>query len=406
MGELRVGPGYMTTQAQIIGSDRVAQRVVKLLRLDQNPTVQQQWRDETGGQGSLEVWLGGLLKKALQVLPSRDSNIISVSYTVTDTGFAAAIANAFAQVYIDTNIELRVDPARQYSRWFGDQGKSMRENLENAQSRLSEFQQQKGIVAKDERVDVETAKLNDLSAQLTVVQAQTSDFESKQKSGEATLPDVMGNPLVAALTSDIARLETKLQEGAGILGKNHPSYQRMETELAGLKKQLEIETQRVTKSFASSTAVGRNRESELRAAIAAQKKKLLELRNERDQLAVLQRDVDAAQSAWDTVSKRYTQTSLESQVTQTNVSVLSPAVQPLEHSSPNIPKYMLISLFLGILLAGGAAFGLELLDRRIRSVDDLTQMLEVPVLAVIRRPRPKRQNRLVFWWRNRALALR
>ena len=140
----------------------------------------------------------------------------------------------------------------------------------------------------------------------------------------------MQNSLISSLKIEIARQEARLQEMALNLGKNHPQYQRMESEIAALKKQVEAETRHITSSFATSRTVGKDTEAELKAAIAAQKKKLLELRSVRDQLAVLQRDVDAAQSAYDAVSKRFNQTTLESQVTQTNVSVLTPAVEPIE----------------------------------------------------------------------------
>lgn len=104
-----ITPGYMATQVDIIGSDRVAQRVVKLLRLDQNADVRQQWQDTTEGRGKLEVWLGDLLQKNLDVKPSRESNVINIAYTASDPAFAAALANAFVQAYIEVNLELKVD---------------------------------------------------------------------------------------------------------------------------------------------------------------------------------------------------------------------------------------------------------------------------------------------------------
>jgi len=355
----------------------------------------------------VDVWLADRLLKGLQVSPGRDSNIINISFRGADPGFAAAIANAFAQAYIDTTIELKVEPARQYAIWFGDQGKTLRENLEKTQSRLSEYQQQKGIVARDEQLDAETAKLNELSSQLTVVQAQTNDAWSKQKSGKAadTLPEVMQNSLISGLKSDIARQEARLQEAAINLGRNHPQYLRMESEIAALKQKLEAETRHVTSGFSTSRNIGKDKESDLKAAIEAQKRKLLLLKNERDQLAVLQRDVDAAKGAYDTVITRFNQTNLASQSTQTNVSVLTTAVEPLEPSYPkpfNIT--LLMSLAAGIVLGAGAALLLEMLDKRVRSVQDLTEMLQFPVLGVIERPR--RRNRLAFWRHSTALLPR
>lgn len=397
---------YTATQVDVITSGRVAQRTVAILGMDRNPTAQQQWRDATGGKGRADAWLGDALRRTLKVTSSRDNNIITISYTSEDPIFAEAVANAFTQAYIEANVELRADPARQLSRWFGEQSKQTRANIESAQSRLSEFLQKHGIVTKDERLDAEMRVLDEFTSQLTSVQGQTFDFQTKQKSGADTLPDVMQNSVVSGLRSDIAKQESKLQEAAGNLGKNHPQYQRMETELAALKKQMELETQRVAKGFSSSTSVGRGRESELRAAIAAQRKKLLNMKTLRDELALLQRDVDGALAAYESVNKRYGQTSLEGQLTQTNVSVLSPAELPIAPSFPILSKFMGVTVLIGILLAGGMAFLCELLDRRVRSIDDLTQMLPLPVLAVIDGPRLKEQRRLPFWRRKTTLALR
>ena len=92
-----ISPGYMATQVDIISSDRVAQRVVKLLRMDESPLIKQQWADETEGKGTLIVWLANLLQKKLDVKPSRESNVINIDFSGADPAFAAAVANAFAQ---------------------------------------------------------------------------------------------------------------------------------------------------------------------------------------------------------------------------------------------------------------------------------------------------------------------
>lgn len=401
---LPVLPGYIATQVEIIRSERVAQRVVKTIRLDENPTVQADWKRETGGKGRIEAWLGKLLLNKLGVTASRDTSIIHISYTSAEPAFAVVIANAFAQAYLDANIELRVDPARQHARWFLGQGKTLRDNLEKAQTKLTEFQQQHGIVAKDEQYDAETAKLSELSSQLTAAMGQTADAQSKQRSGSDALPEVMRNSVVMGLRSEIARLEGKLGEAAVNLGRNHPQYQRMEHELAALKRQLQVETQRVTKGFSSTRSVSRDNEAELRTAIAAQEKKLLQLKSQRNLLAVLQRDVASAQSAYDTVTTRYNQSTLESQITQASASVLSYASEPTAPAFPNILKGLVISLGAGFVLGAGVAFLIELLDRRVRCVDDLLQVLPFPVLSVIQGSRPRRQGRLVFWRRRPAIG--
>ena len=118
-------------------------------------------------------------------------------------------------------------------------------------------------------------------------------------------------------------------------------------------------------------------------AIERHKKYVLELNRQRDQISVLQRDVEAAQRNFEAVSQRSAQTKLESLAVQTNVAVLNPASIPIEHSRPRILLNVLISIFLGTLLAVGVAVVLELMNRRVRSVEDLNQIMDLPVLATI-----------------------
>jgi polysaccharide biosynthesis transport protein len=400
-----VMPGYMATQRDIITSDRVAQKVVTLLKLDEVPSKKEQWLQSTQGKGSLVAWLAGGLGKKLDVKPSRESNVIEVSYSASDPAFAAAAANAFAQAYIEASIELRIEPARQYARWFGEQDQGLRETMQRAQARLSEVQQSYGIVASDERLDSETTKLNDLSAQLTVAQGQAAEARSKQRSGSAgnTLPEVVQNPLIHTLKAEVARQEAKLREVAGNLGTNHPQYQRMESELASLKQRLQAETRVITSGFTTASAVSKDKEAELMADIAAQKKKVLGLKQARDQISALQRDLENAQKAYEGVSQRVTQSRLESQFTQTNVAMLAPASEPAEPSFPNLLLNTVAAIFLGTLCAIGTALGLEILDRRVRSAHDVAEMLQLPMLGVI--PRGKRPGRLSITRRKPALLL-
>ncbi|TVO57626.1 chain length determinant protein EpsF [Denitromonas halophila] len=378
-------PGYMATQVDIISSDRVAQRVVSLLKMDQSPVVQEQWREDTDGEGSIKVWLAELLKKKLDVKPSRESNVITIGYEGTDPGFAAGVANTFAQAYIDVSLELKVEPARQYAKWFDGQTNSLRADLEVAQKKLSEYQQERGIINTDERLDVETARLAELSTQLSMAQAQRVDSRSRQTQGGSaeSLPEVMQNGLIQSLKSDLSRQEATRMQMAGRLGANHPELARIDAEISSLRDRIATETRRVVSSLGTTNRVNVQRVTEVEAALEAQKQKILDLKAQRDQIAVFQRDVENAQRAYDLVTQRLAQTSLESQTQQTNVVVLSPAVAPLKPSSPKVLLNTALAVFLGMLLGVGAALLLELMDQRVRGEEDLSLLDGVPMLGTI-----------------------
>lgn len=379
-----MAPGYMATQIDIINSDRVAKAVVKMLKMDQSPAIQAQWQEDTQGRGELVDWLSNLLQRQLDVKPSLQSNVISINYSGNDPAFAAAVANAFAQAYINVNLDLRLAPARQYASFFDEQTKTARDKLEVAQKVLSTYQQTHGITSANEQMDFETAKLNETSSQLTSVQGQTTDSQSKRTSTQGdTVSDVMQSGLINGLKADIARLEARLTDSNVNLGKNHPQTQRMEAELATLKVQRDAEVNKITASIDTTYQVSKQRELQLRGALSAQKGRVLELNRQRDELNVLRRDIESAQRTFEVVSQRASQSNIESQTNQTNISVLNPAVPPTDTSKPKVLMNVLVSIFLGILLGVGLALVLELSNRRVRSAEDLGDALVLPVLGAI-----------------------
>ena len=399
-----MAPGYMATQADIIKSERVAQRVVKILKLDENPELREQWAELTDGRGSMLSWMARILQRNLEVLPSRDSNVLSISYSGGNPASVAAAANAYAQAYIDTTIELKVDPARQYAQWFDAQLASQRERLETAQQALSSYQQKNGIVVTDERFDAENQRLNDLTAQLTQVEAQGTELSSKARAGNPeTLPEVVNSPLIIQLKSEVAKRESRLKEISGNLGVNHPQYQSALSELNEIRGRLKTETGVIAASVKTAGETGRMRENELRNAIDQQKSKLLELRRQRDEISVLMRDVESAQNAYNAVSQRMTQSRLEAQSVQTNVSILTPATEPLLPSKPRVMVNLFFAAFFGTLTGIAAALLVELAQRKIRSAEYLAQCLGVPVLVELDSTLPPDERNASRFWRSRLL---
>ncbi|MFZ3142327.1 chain length determinant protein EpsF [Polaromonas sp.] len=376
-----VTPSYIATQVDIIGGDLVAQRVVKTLKLDEDPKNKAAWLKATEGRGSMDAWLAKELQTGLQVQPARESNVINITYKGSDADHVALVANTFAQAYLDTNLSLKTEPARLYATWFDEQTKVSRGKLEEAQARLSNYQQKAGIVSTDERVDYETAKLAQISTQLTTVQGETTDSQSKRNGRGDTVAEVMQSPLINNLKGDIARLEAKSEENNVNLGVNHPMRQRVEAELASLKSRLASESGRISASIETAYRVGKDRERELQGAVNSQRARVLMLNKQRDELNVYRRDVEAAQRAYETVSQSASQTRLQSLTNQTNVVRLNTATSPVDPSSPKIQLNLLIAAFGGTLLGVACALLLELMNRRVRSTEDLMQMLDLPVLA-------------------------
>ena len=377
-------PGYIATQTEIIRSDRVAGRVVKMLGLAQNPAAVAQWREETeGGRIPLETFFGNLLQRGLVVEPGKGSTILGISFTGGDPKFAAAAANTFARAFIDLSVELRVGPVREYASFFDDRQKILRTDLEAAQARVSALQQKKGIVISAERFDQESARLASLEAALAGAFAESAETSSRSRNaGSETSVDVQQSGAVQGLKAELARAQTRLSEVSANFGSNHPQRIQLEAQIAEMKLQLASEMRRVSGATATVNRIAGQKIGELRAMVETQKRTVINLRAERDEASVLLKDLETAQRAYDTVAQRRTQLANESQADQASARVLSPAIEPLKHSSPNIPTNVVAGVIVGLLLGVGLAVLWEVLDRRVRSEVDIYAD-GIPVLGVM-----------------------
>lgn len=383
-----MAPGYMATQIDLIQSERVARRVIDTLHLADAPVLREQWQLVTKGRGDIKVWIAETLGKSLKIEPSRESNVINFSYSAADPNFAMAMVNAYVDAYIAATADLRVEPAKQYSTLFESLARQLRARLEKAQDRLSEYQKDAGLMATDERLDVETARLNDLSAQVVSLQAmeadasgrrlQASSIERGDKSSE-----VLNNPGVAALKADLARQEVKLDELSARFGDAHPQVLEVKENIRSARGKLTAEINRVRGSLGINADVMHGRVGSAKAELEKQREKLLKLKEQRNSASVLSRDVENLQKAYDAVQARLNQSNIESQATQTNLAVLKYGSMPLAPSSPRIFLNVAVALFVGILVALGTALCVELLDRRVRTHADIVEALNLPIIGVM-----------------------
>jgi chain length determinant protein EpsF len=380
-----IQPSYMATQLDLMRSQRVVSGALHAMPADQLDALRADWAEATGrARDSFEPWVANLLLRSFDAKPSKDSNVIFVSYRARDPDFAAQMANAWVDSYIKTVLELRVEPARQYRALFDEQLKQSRERLEVSQQKLSDYQRSHGLLGTDERLDVESGRLADLARQLVEIQEQRAESDSR-RSQAAAGPDrsreALNSPVVVGLVTELSRQQARLRELQSSLGDEHPQVQQLRANIAELQGRVNGEVGKVGASLEQARRINVDREAQVRGALDQQRRKVFELKTQRDEALVLVRDVDSAQEAYNRLAMRRDQTSLESQSTQTNVSVVQRATRPYAPSGPKTTLNLLLAVAVGLVLAIGSALSIELWDRRLLADDDVARLVGVPLLG-------------------------
>ncbi len=377
--------GYMATQMDLIASERVGRAVIRALALDKDAALQAAWQKAGNGKGDFEAWLSEALQQGLSVKPAAVSNVVAVAYTSDDAAFSAEMANAYVKAYINTSLELRMERVRQYGSFFDARAKELRADLERAQEKLSAYQQQNGLLVGDEKLNLEATRLVELGAQLLAAQTANADVTGRvTQAGRQTdqLQEVWQNPAVASLGAEVTREEVRLGEMTSRLGESHPQRIEQEVRLSELRARLEAEKGRAARNVSFGNSATRARVAQISASLEAQRAKVLRMQSQREQSVALQREFDSAQRAFDAMQQRVHLASVESQNTYTNLSVLKHATVPMAPSSPNLLKNIGGSVALGALLGLGLVLGREQLDRRLRTVDDVSELKQTFLVSL------------------------
>lgn len=381
-----MAPSFLMTQVDVITSARVSQRVVTNLKLTEVPSLRAKWLEHTNGTGSFDGYVATLIRSNLEARPSRGSNVINLQYQAADPAFAAAIVNAYIGAYMDVSMEMRTDPAKRYSGFFDVSAKELRQKLEAAQAKLSEFQQKQGIVVTDERLDVEMSRLSELSQSYVGMQTAVADSESRRAQVNAqalNTQEVMNSPAVASQKQDVIRLEAVLNQLQTRMGDQHPTVIEAKSNLREARDKLAAEVRRVSTSYNVNNTINVSRAAQVKAALEEQRAKVLKMKQARDEATMLLRDVDYAQRAYDGVMQRANLNSLESQAQQNNVMPLEYAPVPSIATSPRVFTNLFLGAMGGAMLALVVSLFIERGDRRLRTLEEIEGLLHVPLVGAI-----------------------
>lgn len=381
---------HIRTQIQLIKSDRVALKVVDSLNLTQSPLYLNAFAKINSDDINFKNWIALEILKKLEVGQVSRSKILAISFTSQNARYAAQLANAFTNAYIEVDLELRVDPAKRNAQWFSGQLNNLQQNLDDAQRRLTEYQQRTGIVSIVESMDSETSKLADLTRRVTAAQAnasnarslvkQLSTFQEAKNTG-AVLPEFLSNGNIQRWRDELTKIDAQFAMISGSVGPNHPTYKAVQAQRVVIQTQLDAEIGKLRESIFAQVDMAESKANSLNDELTEQKNKILRLRSERDTLESLLREVDIRILEYDDAFRRAGTLRLEGAVAQSGVVIMSEALIPQTYSYPKRSFSVMLAAAASFVLGIALAFLLEMIDRRIRSVKDLEQSSSVPVYA-------------------------
>lgn len=376
---------YLTTQVDILKSDRIASAAVAHVA----PLLVDKLKDmhaRSGAVQSFDHWAAAFVQRRTRVTYSRDSNLVELTFQAQDPELAAAMANAIVDSFVDTALDLRGQTAEQYEKAYGRQTEVARKRLMAAQAAWQEYQRKNKTLISESRLNTESARLAELSNKTATLRAAVEEARIKERQGRARgdrPPSAAEDKVWAALVTQEQMVVAEIGEVSRRLGKSHPYYVDLVAKLDSIRGQLRDHRERLKSDLSAQRAVAEQQLEVGQKLEAEQRAKLVEIGNLASGAASLERDVHAAQQSYDQLLSAMQESGIQAQSRVGDVNVLERASVPQTPSSPNRPLFTIAVLMISAAVAAALTLIREWFDPRVRSPAHLTRLSAGPLPIAI-----------------------
>ncbi len=397
------GEEFFQTQYGLLRSRTLSQRVVESLGLASSDTFLEQMGvdlpDSEGASRTAER--EQLVLKTVQdnlgVQPVRGSRLVSVTFSSPNPALSARVANAFAENFIQSNLDRRFESSRYARDFLEDRLAQTKARLEDTERQLVAYASGQQLINVAEPGEGESSggggqslAANDLVAlneALATARARRTAAEAKWRGASSgavmNLPEVLSNPTIQRLTEQRAVLNASYQQKSSLYQADFPEMQQLRAQINEIDQQIAELAGDIRTSIRRQYDTALSEERGLQQRVNGLKADVLDFRNRSIQYNILAREVDTNRTLYDALLQRYKEIGVAATLTANNISIVDPAEPPRSPSSPNLLLNLALAALSGLGLGVLAAFVLEALDETLVTPDDVETKIQVPVLGVV-----------------------
>jgi succinoglycan biosynthesis transport protein ExoP len=407
---------YFETQVGILKSREMARRLIQRMDLATHPALDPSRRVQPAWQRWLpagfipdapapgQEWTAASkeavavrrVQSALTVQHTRNSQLVRITFDSQDRDLAAAVPNALADLYIESDLEARMKMTQRAVTFINSQVGDLGKKLKESEQALQAFRERERIIdTKGLAQSGATRQLEDLSRSLFDARARRAEAEnaynqvnSALKGGATTvalenLPAVQRHTAVQRFKEAELEAEKRLNEASKRYGPEHPRLVAAESELRSARDNLRRQLGAVTQTVSKEYETARVNEQALERQVGAARSEIQNLNRKEFQLAALERDVSNNRQLYELFIQRFKETNITGEMQSANARVIDPALLPDTAFGPNRRLIVGMALLAALVIAVALALLGERLDNTVKTSNEVESRLGVPALGVV-----------------------
>ena len=385
---------YLYTQAELIRQTEVLSAALSGLDM-----------------GGLETFDGvsnpvAALRRGLEVVVGKKDEIINVSFTSPDPDEAAHIVNTVVDAYITSHSERQRTTSAEVVRILREEKvKRDLELKEKLEAMVAFSQSNEGLAyGTDQSSNIIVRRLERFQealdqAQLARIEAKSFYEAAKKMAGDpsglrqlveaqrAKGVYIASATEISTLKSELKRLQRDRADCLQRLKPDAPAIAALDAEIDRVGAQIiELDKDFATRQLGVAEEqylAAVERERELEKSLEQQRAKAVSLNDQLSQYMLLQSDYEQTRRFCEILDDKIRKLNVDPQVGSLNIEIVEAAKPPTAPSEPQKARVMGLALCLGLFAGVGLALVREWRDERLRSTQEISALLGLPVLGAV-----------------------
>jgi capsular exopolysaccharide synthesis family protein len=336
--------------------------------------------------GTIAAFLGGV-----EVTPIKGTRLVEVSYDSTDPQFAANAINTLVDEYLAQNLDLRLRNLEDQLSFLTQELSKQQAKVEASERAMSDYKTDQNALSLDERRNIVDDQLRQTNDALT--RARTDRLQKEalynqianldgNSPGVDSFPAVAGNSMVQSLKRQLTDLEAERAKNAH-RGPQHPEMVELNKRIEHAREQVQVEKTKVLEAIRNDYRAAVANERSLVSALEDQKTRAMDLDRKSGAYTVLQREAASEREVYQTLLQQEKELRVVRNSRANNVQLMDAAELPKIPYVPNRQRDLLLSFVLALALGVGLAFVVEYLDDTVKTPDEVTRRLNLPLLGIV-----------------------
>lgn len=400
--------GFFESQLKILQSERIAQKVVERLDLENDPEF-------AGSGGGLLGKIYGLFSRSAQpesaltkadrveaaaaaVAQKLDAKRIGITFIIEiscqskNPARASEIVNAVADAYIADQIESKRESARQANEWLRSRLDDLRARAAADEQAVNAYQAEHQIVHAGGTL-IDQQALSALNNELAAARTKKSEALARldrietvlnasdpNVAASATVSDALNHPVITQLRQAYLELASRASEYTNRYGSQHLAVVRIHEKMRNVQLSIISELRRLAETARSEYLIAKRRNEEIEKELATS----VTQSQATDRAQVALRDLEsAAQSSralFNLFQQRLVESTQEQALQFNDVRKIRAATVSNQKRAPKIIGF---SVLAGLMIGGGIGFLRELMDRVFRTSKQVENILHLPCVAIV-----------------------